>query len=103
MFLRFFILLLSLGFITACGMSGSEEGMDTDTQMEMEPQDKTTTEQVEVAKKTVECKCNLSDKPQTVTGKGDTREEAMSAAKKDCPNTEVKSNLENCITYYNKQ
>ncbi|MCY4321197.1 MAG: hypothetical protein OXC37_02160 [Bdellovibrionaceae bacterium] len=75
MFLRFFILLLSFGFITACGMSGSEEEMEMEI---TETQDETATTVV------VECKCERDDSPPTVKGEGDTRRDAIFAAKEKC-------------------
>ena len=76
MFLRFLILLFLIGFIASCGMSGSEE--------ERQKTESTKELAMEKVKVYFQCKCYIGRYP-IVMGEGDTKEEAIADAKKDCP------------------
>ena len=85
MFLRFFILLLSVGFIASCGMSGSEE--DKQKTEAIEEGTKATEEETtatEEGRIVLECECGIEGKP-VVRVEGDTEKEARVSAKKECP------------------
>ncbi|MCY4321818.1 MAG: hypothetical protein OXC37_05405 [Bdellovibrionaceae bacterium] len=81
MFLRFLILLFSVGFIASCDMSGSEE----ERQMEKQQQNNETAMTEGKLKVTVECECKREDRSPTVKGEGDTKQEATLDAIKKCP------------------
>ena len=80
MFLRFFILLLSLGFLTSCGPESSSEEEVVETGQEV----RTTIPLLDLA--TVECICETESGSTMVTSQGKTFEEARATAMKDkCP------------------
>ena len=88
MFLRFFILLLFLSFLTSYGPeSSSEEEVEETGQEEV-----TETGQEEVTETgqvIVECKCKIDEEWSTVTGRGRDLGEAKAVAQGKCPNKKL--------------